>query len=79
MVIDSVKQQNKKCTVVVSSCDKCSDLWYPFFSLFQKAWPENEFSIVLNTERRNIMPILTAAAGNTQPDYVALAMVLTYP
>ena len=52
MVIDSVKQQNKKCTVVVSSCDKCSDLWYPFFSLFQKAWPENEFSIVLNTESK---------------------------
>ena len=53
MEIDKLERKNNRnCTVVVSSCDKCSDLWYPFFLLFQKAWPENEFPIVLNTESK---------------------------
>lgn len=40
-------------TVVVSSCDSYSDLWYPFFKILKAEWKELEekrIPIVLNTE-----------------------------
>ena len=41
-----------KCTVVVLSCDKYSDLWDPFFKLFSIQWPNCNFPIVLVSERK---------------------------
>lgn len=40
------------CTVVVCSCDKYSDLWEPFFTLFHAYWPECPYPVVLNTESK---------------------------
>lgn len=42
----------KDCTVLVSSCDAYEDLWYPFFTILKKEWPELSYPIVLNTESK---------------------------
>lgn len=62
------------CTVVVCSCDKYSDLWDPFFTLFHAYWPECPYPVVLNTESkvyaRNDMEIRSFApykGGETVP------------
>lgn len=42
------------CTVLVSSCDAYDDLWYPFFTILKKQWPElSNYNIVLNTESKS--------------------------
>lgn len=41
---------NKKCTVVVSSCDLYSDVWDLLFKSMQIQWPDRPYPIVLNTE-----------------------------
>jgi len=35
------------CAIIVSSCDKYSDAWLPFFTLFFKYWPDCPFPIYL--------------------------------
>lgn len=41
----------KSLTFLVNSCDKNSDLWYPFFELFKINWGGDiQYPIVLNTE-----------------------------
>lgn len=40
------------CTVVVNSCDRYEEAWYPFFTLIKKYWPERKMPIVLNTETK---------------------------
>lgn len=41
------------CTLVVSSCDKYEDAWYPFFELLKKYWPElSDYPIVMITETK---------------------------
>lgn len=45
-------RRNILCTVVVCSCDKYSDLWEPFFTLFHAYWPECPYPVVLNTESK---------------------------
>ena len=40
----------KDCTILVSSCDKYEDSWYPFFELLKIQWPDCPFDIVLSTE-----------------------------
>jgi len=40
------------CTFLVSSCDKNSDLWLPFFKLLEIHWPDCPYPIVLNTESK---------------------------
>ncbi|MDR1599318.1 MAG: hypothetical protein LBS11_05545 [Oscillospiraceae bacterium] len=41
-----------RCTLYVSSCDKYSDLWQPFFELFVKYWPDCPYPIVLGAESK---------------------------
>ncbi|MEM7532475.1 MAG: hypothetical protein AAF639_09870 [Chloroflexota bacterium] len=38
--------------ILVSSCDKFSDAWHPFFSLFFKYWPENKYPVYLLGNRQ---------------------------
>lgn len=38
---------NNKCSIIVSSCDKYSDIWEAFFTLFFKYWPDCPFKIYL--------------------------------
>ena len=42
------------CTVLVSSCDKYSDLWRPLFNLFYKYWPDCTYPVFLITEEKKI-------------------------
>ena len=44
----------KNITIIINSCDKYSDLWYPFFSIFYKNWPDCKYPIILNTESKKI-------------------------
>ena len=37
-------------TILVSSCDKNSDLWSVFFQVLKKKWPDCPCRIILNTE-----------------------------
>ena len=41
------------CTVVVSSCDKYEDTWYPFFKILKKEWPDRPYPIALITESKS--------------------------
>ena len=42
-----------KCKILVFSCDKYEDAWYPFFTLMDKYWQDCPFEFVLNTESKN--------------------------
>ena len=46
------KLENKKLTVVVSSCDKYEEVWYPFFYLLRKYWKDCKYEVVLSTENK---------------------------
>jgi hypothetical protein len=39
-------------TVLVNSTDSYEDCWVPFFTLFQRYWPDCPYPLVLNTERK---------------------------
>lgn len=41
------------CTVVVSSCDRYEDTWYPFFKILKEEWPDRPYPIVLVTESKS--------------------------
>ena len=45
---------NDKCAVLVTTCDKYDDAWIPFFTLFQKNWPECDYPLYVNTERKTL-------------------------
>ena len=38
--------------LIVSSCDKCSDLWQPFFHLIKKNWPDFDRKVYLCTDSK---------------------------
>ena len=40
-------------TIVVCSCDKYDDLWYPYFEIFKHQWPDCRYPIILNTESKS--------------------------
>ena len=42
-------------TLVVSSCDKYEDAWYPYFELVKKYWKGHPTQIVLITETKNFI------------------------
>ena len=42
----------EKCTILICSCDNYSDLWDPFFKLFDFYWSDCPVDIVLNTESK---------------------------
>lgn len=48
---------NCEVTLLVSSCDKDEDTWYPFFKLFEKYWYNfpKEWGVVLNTETKKFI------------------------
>lgn len=43
---------NADCCVLLNSCDKYEDAWYPFFSLLKKYWSDCPYKIYLNTETK---------------------------
>lgn len=40
----------KDCTIIISSCDKYSDLWAPCVKTYEKFWPDCPYKILLITE-----------------------------
>lgn len=40
----------RKCSVVINTCDKYEVAWYPFFELAKKYWSECPYPFYLNTE-----------------------------
>lgn len=58
---------NERVTLLVSSCDKYSSTWEPFFKLLKIQWPECLCRIVLSTETKQFhmdsMNINTINAG----------------
>ncbi len=64
------------CTVVFQTCDNFADCWLPFFSLFQRYWPDCPCQIVMSTESRSftfpgldIRPFLAARSGARSMDW----------
>ena len=45
-------QNTNELTIIVCSCDKYDDLWYPYFEIFKNQWPDCKYPIVLNTESK---------------------------
>lgn len=41
------------CTILLNTCDKYEEAWYPFFALFTKHWKDCPFDFVLNTESKS--------------------------
>jgi len=54
--------------ILVNSCDKYEDTWYPFFKLLQIQWENHPKSIYLNTENKKyecpFMDVKTICTGN---------------
>lgn len=46
-----MKNFDKNLTILVTSCDKYSDLWIPFIRLFRKFWPDCPYKVVLVSEK----------------------------
>lgn len=44
--------ESAKCTVLVLSCDRYSDLWDPFFKLFSLFWKDCAYPVVLVPEKK---------------------------
>lgn len=40
----------ESCSILVSSCDKFSTAWHPFFTLLNRYWPNCPYNVFLNTE-----------------------------
>lgn len=54
------------CSVMVMSCDAYRDLWTPFFTLFQRFWPDCPFRLFLGSNHavHSGSNITTLAAGD---------------
>lgn len=39
-------------TILVNSCDKHSEAWFPFFELMKRMWAVAQYPVVLNTETK---------------------------
>ncbi len=44
----------RKMAIVIMSCDAFSDVWDPFFTLFQRFWPECPFEVYLISENKEV-------------------------
>lgn len=47
-----MKEKKNGLTIVVCSCDKYDDLWYPYFEIFKNQWKDCKYPLVLNTESK---------------------------
>ena len=45
--------KDKRCTILVNSCDAFSDVWELFFAGLKNQWPDCKYPILLNTESKN--------------------------
>ncbi len=43
---------NQQLTILLTSCDRYSDAWEPFFRLLKKYWPACNYPVILNSETK---------------------------
>lgn len=48
------KNKNEFCTILIPSCDKYSDLWVPFFTLFFRHWRDCPFPVFLGSNEQTL-------------------------
>ena len=66
--------------LIVSSCDKCSDLWQPFFYLIKKNWPDFDRKVYLCTDSKSfayegfdiICPLIMPSGSTWSENLMAL-------
>jgi hypothetical protein len=68
---------NSDFALLILSCDKYSDAWEPFFSLFRKFWPECPYKVYLATnelkpEYSGVQIIASGAPKNWSDDTLAV-------
>uniref|UniRef100_A0A7C3MPT4 Glycosyltransferase family 2 protein n=1 Tax=Dictyoglomus thermophilum TaxID=14 RepID=A0A7C3MPT4_DICTH len=70
----------KEVVVVVSSCDKYSDLWDPFFKLFFKFWKDCPFNVYLISDKiiLDLPRVKVLTSGSSLSWSETLINVLTY-
>lgn len=47
-----MKEVKNDLTIIVCSCDKYDDLWFPYFEIFKNQWKDCKYPIILNTESK---------------------------
>ena len=47
-----MKLKKDALTIIVCSCDKYEDLWFPYFEIFKNQWKDCKYPIILNTESK---------------------------
>lgn len=84
--VDDGLQDNlrNQCSVLVPSCDKYSDLWKPFWSLFWQFWPDCPFPVYLGSNRETfdhpqVQAIATGDDGNWTAMFRAELQALNTP
>lgn len=50
--MDNKVRSHKDVAFVLSSCDKCCDLWEPFFTLVKRHWPDFDYRVYLCTDSK---------------------------
>lgn len=55
------------CSLLINSCDKFKDAWWPYFALLKKNWPDCPYRCYLNTEKLtcNIDGVTTLNSSST--------------
>jgi len=46
------KIKKDQLTIIVCSCDKYDDLWFPYFEIFKNQWKDCKYPLLLNTESK---------------------------
>ena len=65
----------KECTVLINSCDKYEDAWYPFFELVKKYWRGCNYHFFLNTETKQYshsgidLTVINTHSNNATPSW----------
>ncbi|NBB31616.1 hypothetical protein GVN22_25050 [Cellulophaga sp. BC115SP] len=59
-------------SILINTCDKFEDCWNPFFTLFQKYWPDCKGKIYLNTEKKEFafdnLDITSLKVASSRPE-----------
>src|SRR5438046_834256 len=68
MLTDEVLELRNRFAVLIASCDKYSDVWPPFFSLFRKFWADCPFNVYLlnNTVSADFTNVSNLLIGEDQ-------------
>lgn len=72
-----MRKFNENLTILVTSCDKYSDLWQPFIKLFRKFWPDCPYKVVLISETvtcNDFDQTVLCGTGRTSTETICIAL-----